>query len=114
MRTLILPTRPTLLANLLSHRWLFVALFLALTLVASSGNASAFDDPLNPEYDLTAGIMMTVPTLAVNANQIQTGLFTGANTILLALGAIVFLLIGFSFGGKILRAISDFIQRFSF
>lgn len=113
MRTLILPTRPTLLANLLSHRWLFVALFLALTLVASSGNASASFDP-NIEYDLTAGIMMTVPTLAVNGDTMQTGLFTGANIILVALGGIVFLLIGFSFGGKILRAISDFIQRFSF
>lgn len=112
MRTLTLPQRPTMLANLLSHRWLFVVLFLALTLVASS-NASAYD-PLDIEYDLTAGIMMTVPTLAVDPDVMQTGLFTGANMILLSLGTIVFLLIGFSFGGKILRAISDFIQRFSF
>lgn len=55
-----------------------------------------------------------VPTLAVNSTIIQTGLFEGANIILIALGSIFFLLIGFAFGGKILNAIGSFIQRFSF
>lgn len=57
---------------------------------------------------------MQVPTLAVNSTIIQTGLFEGANIILVALGSIFFLLIGFAFGGKILNAIGSFIQRFSF
>lgn len=62
----------------------------------------------------TASHAQAVPTLAVDADEIQTGLFTGANVILISLGAVVFLLIGFAFGGKILRMIADFIMRFSF
>lgn len=91
-----LPTANTVLANLTKYKFQ-VALFLFAL--------------------LTTGVQMAnaqVPTLAVDPDALQTGLFTGANIILIALGGIVFLLIGFSFGGKILRAISDFIQRFSF
>ena len=67
-----------------------------------------------PGYAIDASGMLPVPTIAINVNAIQSGLFTGANVILIALGTVVFLLIGFAFGGKILRMIADFIMRFSF
>jgi len=55
-----------------------------------------------------------VPTLAIDANVVQTGLFTGANMMLVALGSIVFLLIGFQFGGSILRAVASYIGSWRF
>lgn len=55
-----------------------------------------------------------VPTLAVDATIIQTNLFTGANIMLGALAGIFILIVGMGFGGKILRAIGDFIMRFAF
>ena len=75
-----------------------------------------------PVLALLAGFVLTmaspsfaqVPTLAVDATIIQTNLFTGANIMLGALAGIVILSVGMGFGGKILRAIGDFIMRFAF
>ena len=53
-------------------------------------------------------------SLNINADTITDGLFDGANIIIGALGAVVFLLIGFTFGAKILAAIGAFVQRISF
>ena len=53
-------------------------------------------------------------SLNINATTITNGLFDGANIIIGALGAVVFLLIGFTFGAKILAAIGAFVQRISF
>ena len=55
-----------------------------------------------------------VPTLALDSATVQTGLFEGANIVVGALGAIVFLLIGFQFGSSILRAISSYIGGLRF
>lgn len=52
--------------------------------------------------------------LNIDAETITAGLFSGANIIIGALGAVVFLLIGFTFGAKILSAIGAFVQRISF
>lgn len=52
--------------------------------------------------------------LNINSAVITNGLFEGANIIIGALGAVVFLLIGFTFGAKILSAIGAFVQRISF
>ena len=60
------------------------------------------------------GLFQAVPTLALSADDMQTNLFSGANIILVALGSIFFMLIGFGFGAKILRAVGDFINRFTF
>ena len=53
-------------------------------------------------------------TLNINSATITDGLFEGANIVIGALGAVVFLLIGFTFGAKILSAIGAFVQRISF
>lgn len=53
-------------------------------------------------------------SLNINSTVITNGLFEGANIIIGALGAVVFLLIGFTFGAKILAAIGAFVQRIAF
>ena len=58
--------------------------------------------------------MQDVPTIAIDADTVQTGLFTGANMIIGALGSIMFLLIGFQFGGNILRAIGGYVSGWRF
>ena len=71
---------------------------------------------------LMVGLMVVsaVPTFAQTATLnlstelIQNNLFSGANIIIGALGAIVFLLAGFSFGGRILRSIGDWVTNFRF
>lgn len=55
-----------------------------------------------------------IPTLALDSGSLQSGLFEGANIILAALGAIMFLIIGMTFGGKILSAIQAAINGFRF
>lgn len=64
-------------------------------------------------------IVMTVPAFAqatdsldIDTEDLQSGLFEGANVILGALGAIMFLLAGFRFGGSILRMIIDTVTGF--
>lgn len=52
-----------------------------------------------------------VPTLALDSNQMQSGLFTGANIILVALGGVLFLIIGMTFGGKIIGMIQNAISN---
>jgi len=59
-------------------------------------------------------LAQAVPTLALDSATVQTGLFEGANIVVGALGAIVFLLIGFQFGSSILRAISSYIGGLRF
>ncbi len=51
-----------------------------------------------------------IPTLALDPDVVTTGLFSGANIILVALGGIIFLIIGLSFGGKILEAVRNMVQ----
>ena len=51
------------------------------------------------------------PTLALDPDTVQTGLFTGANIILIALGSIMFMLIGIGFGKKIFDSIGSAIQK---
>lgn len=51
-----------------------------------------------------------IPTLAIDGNALTSGLFQGANIILIALAGVVFLIVGLSFGGKILTAIQAMIQ----
>ena len=54
------------------------------------------------------------PTLDLDAEEITDGLFSGANIIIGALGAIMFLLAGFSLGGILLRGIVSAIGRVKF
>lgn len=51
-----------------------------------------------------------VPTLALDVTALQTGLFTGANIMLAALGAIMFIVIGITFGSGIIDKIGDAIK----
>lgn len=53
-----------------------------------------------------------IPTLAIDADALQSGLFEGANIILVALGAVMFIIIGMTFGGRILSAIQSAITSF--
>jgi type II secretory pathway component PulF len=58
-----------------------------------------------------SGFQDPVPTLALSADAVQSGLFTGANIMLGALGAILFLVIGIGFGKKIFDVIGNAISR---
>lgn len=51
-----------------------------------------------------------VPTLALDTAELQSGLFEGANIILVALSAIMFLLAGLAFGRNILNAIINAVK----
>lgn len=74
-----------------------VALALVLTFIAS------------PAFAQTPP---AIPTLAIDADTLQSGLFEGANIILVALGAVMFIIIGMTFGGRILSAIQSAITSF--
>ncbi len=78
-----------------AHRIIPVLAVLAFALAVSGASAHA---------------QTPMPTLALQADVLTSGLFTGANIILLALGGIVFLLVGLAFGGKILDAIRNMVQ----
>lgn len=79
---------------------LFIALALVLMFVASPALAQT-PDPTSP-----------IPTLAIDSGALQSGLFEGANIILVALGAVMFIIIGMTFGGRILSAIQSAITSF--
>lgn len=49
-------------------------------------------------------------TLELDADTLTNGLFTGANIVIAALGAIMFILAGFKLGGGILRSIVDAVS----
>jgi hypothetical protein len=53
-------------------------------------------------------------TLNLDTQELQNGLFSGANIIIGALAGIMFLLAGFRFGGTILRMIIDTVTGFRF
>jgi hypothetical protein len=53
-------------------------------------------------------------SLDINTADLQNGLFEGANVIIGALAAIMFLLAGFKFGARILKMIIDTVTNFSF
>ncbi len=52
----------------------------------------------------------TTATLELDSTSLTNGLFTGANIIIAALGAIMFILAGFKLGGQILRSIVDAVS----
>ncbi|MCP4428892.1 MAG: hypothetical protein GY803_30785 [Chloroflexi bacterium] len=54
------------------------------------------------------------PTLELDTDQMITGLFEGANIIIAALGAVMFLLAGFKLGGILIRGIVDAIGGIRF
>jgi hypothetical protein len=56
----------------------------------------------------------SAPTLDLDPDVVTAGLFDGANIILAALGAIMFLLAGFKLGGVLLRGIVDAIGGIRF
>lgn len=78
-----------------SKKTLAVAMVLALVLVSV---VPAFaQDP-------------TPIALELDADTLTNGLFTGANIVIAALGAIMFILAGFKLGGGILRSIVDAVS----
>lgn len=89
------------------HKLFLTALVLGLSLFVTSASYASplYAAPLAPEQ---------VPTLAITADIVQTNLFSGANIMLVALAGIFMLIIGMGFGGKILKAIGEFIMRFAF
>lgn len=54
------------------------------------------------------------PCLLLDGTTLTEGLFSGANVIIVALGAIMFLLAGFMLGGNILTSVVGIISRFKF
>lgn len=80
------------------RKYVVVVAALALIFVAGPAFAQATPEP--------------IPTLAINAEALQSGLFEGANIILVALGAVMFIIIGMTFGGRILSAIQSAITSF--
>ena len=79
------------------HSYVAVLAVLAFSLFVTGGSAFA-QTPV------------PIPTLAIDGNALTAGLFQGANIILIALAGVVFLIVGLSFGGKILTAIQSMIQ----
>lgn len=84
------------------HRTLLTAVMVvALTLVLASGSV----------YAQTPGATST-PALALDTDMITTQLFEGANIIIGALGVVMFLIAGISFGGRVMRYIVDAVTNF--
>jgi len=79
------------------NRWIAVMAVVAFALAVSTVGAYA-QTPV------------PLPTLALDPTVLTNGLFTGANIILVALGGIVFMLVGLAFGGKILDAVRNMVQ----
>lgn len=65
-----------------------------------------------PAFAQTPDPTAVIPTLAIDSYALQSGLFQGANIILVALGAVMFIIIGMTFGGRILSAIQSAITSF--
>lgn len=59
---------------------------------------------------MPAAAQVSTDTLDLDADELTSGLFTGANIIIAALGAIMFILAGFRLGGQILRSIIDAVS----
>ncbi len=95
---------------------LFVAMAYGFILSAmpaladGSGNVAPLNNAAGYDIGYTTVQTTVIPTLALQADVLTSGLFTGANIILLALGGIIFLLVGLAFGGKILDAIRNMVQ----
>lgn len=56
---------------------------------------------------------ISTTTIQLSASDITPNLFQGANIILVSLGAVMFLIAGLSFGGRLLRFVVDAIRSFS-
>lgn len=68
---------------------------------------------------VSVGTTMAAPapgsvTLELDPEALTDGLFTGANIIIAALGAIMFLMAGFKLGGMLLRGIIDAVGGIRF
>jgi len=59
---------------------------------------------------LPAAAQVSTDTLDLDPDELTSGLFTGANIIIAALGAIMFVLAGFKLGGQLLKAIMDAVS----
>jgi hypothetical protein len=89
----------------------YVFVFAAMPVLADgSGNVAPMNNAAGYDIGYTTVQTTVIPTLALQADVLTSGLFTGANIILLALGGIIFLLVGLVFGGKILDAIRNMVQ----
>ncbi len=90
---------------------LFLFLMVAVP-VKADGNANVPSPNVGAAFQVGYTTVQTtaIPTLALDPDVVTTGLFSGANIILVALGGIIFLIIGLSFGGKILEAVRNMVQ----
>lgn len=91
-------------AAFLAIRYQLAAAIIA-TVILMSNTASFAAGALQTE-----GETVTRPTLALDVNEMLYWMFEGANIIIVALGAVVFLTIGFVLGRKILEILSNVVD----